>query len=150
MKTDQVVLIDDYAHHPTEIAATLKAAKEMGRHRVICAFQPHRYSRTKLLREEFSEAFIDADVLFFTDIYAAGESPIQGIDGTLIPNLVKRRFPDKPINYVKNVEDLPKELYKVIKPDDILITMGAGNIYMAGEMLANLMKGKGLSSDYKK
>ena len=97
-----------------------------------------------------SEAFIDADVLFFTDIYAAGESPIQGIDGTLIPNLVKRRFPDKPINYVKNVEDLPKELYKVIKPDDMLITMGAGNIYMAGEMLANLMKGKGLSSDYKK
>ena len=150
LKTDQVVLIDDYAHHPTEIAATLKAAKEMGRHRVICAFQPHRYSRTKLLQEEFSEAFIDADVLFFTDIYAAGESPIQGIDGTLIPNLVKRRFPDKPINYVKNVEDLPKELYKVIKPDDMLITMGAGNIYMAGEMLANLMKGKGLSSDYKK
>ena len=144
------IYIDDYAHHPTEIAATLKAAKEMGRHRVICAFQPHRYSRTKLLQEEFSEAFIDADVLFFTDIYAAGESPIQGIDGTLIPNLVKRRFPDKPINYVKNVEDLPKELYKVIKPDDMLITMGAGNIYMAGEMLANLMKGKGLSSDYKK
>lgn len=62
---------------------------------------------------------------------------------------MKRRFPDKPINYVKNVEDLPKELYKVIKPDDMLITMGAGNIYIAGEMLANLMKGKGLSSDYK-
>ena len=150
MKEHGVWIVDDYAHHPTEIAATLKAAKEMGRHRVICAFQPHRYSRTKLLQEEFSEAFIDADVLFFTDIYAAGESPIQGIDGTLIPNLVKRRFPDKPINYVKNVEDLPKELYKVIKPDDMLITMGAGNIYMAGEMLANLMKGKGLSSDYKK
>lgn len=150
MKEHGVWIVDDYAHHPTEIAATLKAAKEMGRHRVICAFQPHRYSRTKLLREEFSEAFIDADVLFFTDIYVAGESPIQGIDGTLIPNLVKRRFPDKPINYVKNVEDLPKELYKVIKPDDMLITMGAGNIYMAGEMLANLMKGKGLSSDYKK
>ena len=77
-------VVDDYAHHPTEIAATLKAAKETNPKRLICAFQPHRYSRTQLLHEEFGKAFVSADILVLTDVYAAGEAPIPGISGETI------------------------------------------------------------------
>ena len=126
-------IVDDYAHHPTEIEATLRAARETGDHRIICAFPPHRYSRTQLLQQEFAEAFDDADVLFFTDIYAASEAPIPGVDGHLIPDLVQKRHPGKEIHYVENVNEMAKALYDFVKPGDMIITMGAGSIYRAGE-----------------
>lgn len=137
-------VVDDYAHHPTEIKATLKAARETGDHRIICAFQPHRYSRTQLLQQEFAEAFDDADVLFFTDIYAASEAPIEGVDGHLIPSLVHQRLPEKEIHYVETVEGVSQALYEFVKPGDMIITMGAGSIYRAGEELIQLVKDKGL------
>ena len=137
-------VVDDYAHHPTEIKATLKAARETGDHRIICAFQPHRYSRTQLLQQEFAEAFDDADVLFFTDIYAASEAPIEGVDGHLIPSLVHQRLPEKEIHYVETVEGVSQALYDFVKPGDMIITMGAGSIYRAGEELIQLVKDKGL------
>ena len=149
-KIDDLWIIDDYAHHPTEIKATLKGARETGSRRMICAFQPHRYSRTKLLKDEFADAFVDADVIFFTDIYSAGEKPIEGIDGKLIPEIVKAKFPDKEVYYVENVNDLPEKLYDFLRPHDMFITMGAGNIYTAGEKLIELIKEKGIASDYKK
>lgn len=132
-------VVDDYAHHPTEIKATLRAAKEIGRHRVICAFQPHRYTRTQLLQDEFAEAFDDADVLYFTDIYAASEEPIPGIDGTLLPKLVGQRLPEREIQYVKNVQDLAKILAEEARPGDLILTMGAGSItHTGGELLRRI------------
>ena len=143
-KSNDIWIVDDYAHHPTEIKATLKAAKETGVHRVICAFQPHRYSRTKLLKEEFSDAFVNADVLFFTNIYSANETAIPGIDGHTIPDCVKERFPEKEIHYVPQLDVMVNTLYTFIKPGDIVITMGAGNIHQVGESLVNLIKEKGM------
>lgn len=143
-KSDEIWIVDDYAHHPTEIRATLKAAKETGVHRVICAFQPHRYSRTKLLKEEFSDAFVNADVLFFTDIYSANEKAIPGINGHTIPDCVISRFPKKEIYYVEKLDDMVHTLYTFIKPGDMVITMGAGSIYKVGESLVNLIEEKGM------
>lgn len=137
-------VVDDYAHHPTEIEATLRAARETGDHRIICAFQPHRYSRTQLLQQEFAEAFDDADVLFFTDIYAASEEPIPGIDGHLIPSLVQKRNPHQEIHYVENVQQMAQALYDFVQPGDMIITMGAGSIFRAGEELIQLVKEKGI------
>lgn len=143
-KIDNVWIVDDYAHHPTEIEATLRAAKETGRPRIICAFQPHRYSRTNLLKDEFAEAFDDADVLFFTDIYSAGEAPIPGVDGMTIPQLVRERHPEKEIRYVKAYQELPEVLRLYCKPGDMVITMGAGTITKVGDWLSTLIKEKGL------
>lgn len=143
-------IVDDYAHHPTEINATLSAARETGDHRIICVFQPHRYSRTKLLKNEFITAFDKADVLFFTDIYAASEKPIPGIDGHLLPSLIKRKYPQKEIYYVSNFEDIAHRLLAFIRPGDMIITMGAGNVYEVGQDLIQLLKEKGVTSDYKK
>ena len=143
-RDNDIWVVDDYAHHPTEIEATLRAARETGDHRIICAFQPHRYSRTKLLQKEFAEAFDDADVLFFTDIYAASEEPIFGIDGHLIPKLVHERNPHKEIHYVENVQEMATALYDFLRPGDMIITMGAGSIFRAGEELIQLVKDKGI------
>lgn len=142
-----VTIVDDYAHHPTEIEATLAAAKESGNHRVICVFQPHRYSRTNLLKDEFAVAFNDADVLFFTDIYASNEEPIKGVNGKLIPDLVKKQQPDKEIYYIEKTDKLFQTLYSFIKRGDMVITMGAGNIYQVGEKLSEYIKEKGLKND---
>lgn len=146
-RTDDLWIVDDYAHHPTEIKATLKAAREAGHHRILCAFQPHRYSRTKLLKDEFAEAFDDADVLFFTDIYAASEEKIPGVDGHLIPEAVKGRLPDKDIRYVPSVDGLASAIYESIRPGDMVITMGAGSISRCSGELIALLKEKGMPSD---
>ncbi len=147
MRNRDIWIVDDYAHHPTEIEATLAAAKESGNHRVICVFQPHRYSRTNLLKDEFAVAFNDADVLFFTDIYASNEEPIKGVNGKLIPDLVKKQQPDKEIYYIEKTDKLFQTLYSFIKRGDMVITMGAGNIYQVGEKLSEYMKEKGLRND---
>ena len=147
LRTEDLWIVDDYAHHPTEIKATLKAARESGNHRILCAFQPHRYSRTKLLKDEFAEAFDDADVLFFTDIYAASEEKIPGVDGHLIPDAVRARLPHKDIRYVDKLEDVAGALYDCIRPGDMVITMGAGSITGVSEKLIALLKEKGMPSD---
>ena len=131
--------MDDYAHHPTEIAATLRAAKELEKHRVICVFQPHRYTRTQLLANEFASAFTAADELYMTDIYAAGEDPIDGIDGRTIPDRIEAET-GKHVNYVPNVDDIPKILSKVVRPNDLVITMGAGSINQYGPKLLELLE----------
>lgn len=147
MRNRDIWIVDDYAHHPTEIEATLAAAKESGNHRVICVFQPHRYSRTNLLKDEFAVAFNDADVLFFTDIYASNEEPIKGVNGKLIPDLVKKQQPNKEIYYIEKTDKLLQTLYSFIKRGDMVITMGAGNIYQVGEKLSEYIKEKGLRND---
>lgn len=134
-KNDKVWIVDDYAHHPTEIQTTIKAAKQTKPKRLIVAFQPHRYSRTQLLRKEFGTCFEGADVLVLTDIYAASENPIEGISGRTIVDEVKIQTGVNAI-YIEKLEDIAPWLEDNMQSGDLIITMGAGNIYTVGETLA--------------
>ena len=129
---NDVWVVDDYAHHPTEINATLTAARDMGTHRVVCIFQPHRYTRTKLLLDSYGSAFKQADKLIITDVYSAGEDPIPGINGKLIADKVKETT-GQDVTYIEKMEDLVPYLEKTTRPFDLVITMGAGDIYRVGE-----------------
>ena len=127
-----VWVVDDYAHHPTEINATLTAARDMGTHRVVCLFQPHRYTRTKLLLDQYGSAFAKADKLIVTDVYSAGEDPIPGVSGELIAKKVKETT-GQDVTYIPHKEDLVAYLKENSRPLDLVITMGAGDIYKVGE-----------------
>ena len=127
-----VKVIDDYAHHPTEIKATLQAARQAHKGRVVAVFQPHRYSRTKQLYHEFGGSFSDADFIVITDIYAAGEQAIPGINGELIFQEAKKRFPEKQVVY-KGYDDLTGYLHETTRPGDLIITLGAGDIWKKGK-----------------
>ena len=134
-----VWVVDDYAHHPTEIAVTLAAARQTTPGRLICVFQPHRYSRTQLLREEFGSCFKNADLLLLTDVYAAGEAPIPGISGeTLMEEVAKQTGQDAV--YLPERADLERYLAQHVRAGDLVITMGAGNILEVGETLVAQLK----------
>ncbi len=136
-----VWVVDDYAHHPTEINATLTAARDMGTHRVVCLFQPHRYTRTKLLLNQYGTAFAKADKLIVTDVYSAGEDPIPGVSGKLIADKVAEQT-GQDVTYIPHKEDLVAYLKENARPFDLVITMGAGDIYKVGEQyLAEAKKG---------
>ena len=133
-----VWVVDDYAHHPTEIASTLIAARQTEHKRLICAFQPHRYTRTKLLVEEFGSCFKEADILLLTNVYSAGEAPIPGVDGRLIEKSVLEKTGRQAI-YIPERGNIAEQLAKIAKPGDLIITMGAGDIFLTGpELLAKL------------
>ena len=134
-RNENVWIVDDYAHHPTEIQTTIKAAKQTNPKRLIVAFQPHRYSRTQLLQKEFGSCFVGADVLVLTDIYAASEDPIEGISGKTIVDEVKKQTGVDAV-YIEKLEDIAPWLKENIQAGDLIITMGAGNIYTVGESLA--------------
>ncbi|MCE1229235.1 MAG: UDP-N-acetylmuramate--L-alanine ligase [Firmicutes bacterium] len=127
-----VTVIDDYGHHPTEIAATLEAARKgFPDRRIVAAFQPHRYTRTQALLEEFGRAFFNADVVVITDIYAASEPPIPGLTGeTLVESL--RAHGQREVHSCPRVEDLPEFLEERTRPGDLLFTFGAGSITQVG------------------
>lgn len=137
-RLDGIWIVDDYAHHPTEIATTLKAAQQTTPKRLICVFQPHRFSRTMLLRKEFGKAFTPADLLILTDIYAAGEKPIPGINGEVIQQEVESQTSQKVI-YIKDKEKIARYLSEITESGDLVITMGAGNVYQVGEELIELL-----------
>ncbi len=123
-----VSIIDDYGHHPTEITATLEAVRQgyPGR-RVVLAFQPHRYTRTRDLIDDFGKALSGADALCVTEVYAAGEAPIAGADGRAICRAVRSRGQLEPL-FVEKVEELARSLKDVIQAGDVVVAMGAGNI----------------------
>ena len=131
-------IVDDYGHHPTEIAATLKAAHEAKPDRIICIFQPHRYTRTKLLLDEFGSAFVDADFLILTDIYSAGEKKIDGISGESIVNAVIEKT-NQQVLYVPEREKIAEYLIELVRPGDLIITMGAGDIYKTADEFAAIL-----------
>ncbi|HJU83868.1 MAG TPA: UDP-N-acetylmuramate--L-alanine ligase [Holophagaceae bacterium] len=135
---DGVLVVDDYGHHPTEIAATLAGARKgFPDRRIVAAFQPHRYTRTRALLEEFGRAFFDADAVVITDIYAAGEPPIPGVTGeSMVDSL--RAHGQKEVHFVQRVEDLPEILKDFTRPGDLLITFGAGSITNVGPAFLNL------------
>ncbi len=126
-----ILVVDDYGHHPTEIRATLAAAKTSGR-RLVVLFQPHRYSRTAALREEFARSFYDAEVVLLADIYAASEDPIPGVTAQALAEDIEK-FGHRNVRYVGSVENGAQVLLDVAQPGDLVLTLGAGNVWRAGE-----------------
>jgi UDP-N-acetylmuramate--alanine ligase len=127
-EVDGVTLIDDYAHLPTEVAATLRAAQEGGWQRVVAVFQPHRYTRTARLWRDFADAFVDADALVLTDVYSAGESPQPGVSGRLVLRAVLDAHPDQPLTYLPRRADIVDHALALARPGDVLLTLGAGDL----------------------
>jgi UDP-N-acetylmuramate--alanine ligase len=122
------LLVDDYGHHPTEVAATLEAVRQAWpKRRLVLAFQPHRYTRTRDLLDDFGRTLSDCDVLLVTEVYAAGEAPLAGADGRAICRAVRTRGLTEPV-FVERVEDLAESLRAVLRDGDVVLTMGAGNI----------------------
>ncbi|MEK7299771.1 MAG: UDP-N-acetylmuramate--L-alanine ligase [Nitrospirota bacterium] len=133
-----IMVVDDYGHHPTEVKATLAAAKQGWDRRLVVLFQPHRYSRTRDLIEEFTHAFDQADVLFMTDIYAAGEAPIPGVSGAALADRIKAAG-HRGVTFVEKKETLPDQVLPHLQPGDLVVTLGAGDIWKAGTgLLARL------------
>ena len=135
-----LTIIDDYGHHPAEIAATLEAVRQgyPGR-RVVLAFQPHRYSRTHALIDDFGKALSGADVLAVTEVYAAGEAPIAGADGRAICRAVRSRGQLEPL-FVERVEELADALKDVIRDGDVIVAMGAGNVSAVAHALPHALR----------
>lgn len=131
-QSDELTLIDDYGHHPVEIKASLKTVKEIWpTNRLVVIFQPHRYSRTKSLMKDFWSSFNDADHLFVMDIFSAGESPLDKIHASAIVEGA-REYGHKNADYIKSQNDLNKQLHRLVKPGDVLMTLGAGDVWRLG------------------
>lgn len=134
-------VVDDYGHHPTEVKATLRAARASTSGRVICLFQPHRYTRTKFLAGEFGAAFRDADEVILTDIYPAGEDPISGVSAQLIADSI-RQVEGRDIRVISDRDALVREVENLARPGDLILTMGAGDIYKTGLTLVQSLSGR--------
>jgi UDP-N-acetylmuramate--alanine ligase len=139
MSTGKVMLIDDYGHHPTEIAATLAAAKAgYPERRVVLVFQPHRYSRTRDLMDDFATVLSEADALVLLEVYAAGEEPIAGADGRSMARAVRTRGAVEPV-FVETLEELAPVLEDVLADGDLVLAMGAGDISAYAHSLPELL-----------
>lgn len=134
-----IKVIDDYAHHPTEIKATLKAARQVKNGRIVGVFQPHRYTRTSILGEQFGAAFKDADVIIVSEIYSAGERPIEGVSAKTIISAIEKHGGQEVI-YLPTREEIVEHLLLTVRPGDMILTMGAGDIYNAGVELVHRLK----------
>lgn len=140
-EVDGIMVIDDYAHHPTEVSATLSAIRSGWDRRVVAVFQPHLYTRTRDFYSDFAKAFLDSDVFICTDVYPAREVPIQGVTGQMITDAAEK-FGHKNVIYVPDKNQIPDKLLEIVKPGDIVITMGAGDIWKFGEAFINKLKSK--------
>jgi UDP-N-acetylmuramate--alanine ligase len=141
----EVRVVDDYAHHPTELSATLAAARStmQGEGRVIAVFQPHRYSRTRALYREFGDSFISADAVLITEVYSAGEMPQPGVNGKLIVDAICETRGHPEIYYIPQQDAIPGVLQKVSRSGDLVLTLGAGDISKAGEDLLDILEDRG-------
>jgi UDP-N-acetylmuramate--alanine ligase len=137
-ETGGVTVVDDYGHHPAEVRATLRGAREAFRRRVVCLFQPHRYTRTRDLLAEFATAFDDADVLLLTDVYAAGEEPIAGADAAALADAI-RACGHRDVTLVPRA-DLARAARARVRPGDIVLTLGAGDVTQVGPELLGLLE----------
>jgi UDP-N-acetylmuramate--alanine ligase len=139
-KVRGVTVVDDYGHHPTEIRATLQAARECGYRQVLVLFQPHRYTRTRDLMDEFAGAFGDADAVEVLDIYAASEQPIPGVTGEALANAI----PDggaKLAEYAASVDEAVGRLVRMAGEGDLVMTLGAGSVSQAGALILDRLGG---------
>lgn len=132
--SEDVLIVDDYGHHPTEIKATLSAAKEGWGRRTVVLFQPHRYTRTRDLMQEFTGSFDNADILIVTDIYPAGEKPVEGINSERLCDAI-RKHGHKDVVFIPDKNDIYCYIKKIIMPGDMIITLGAGDIWKTGRQI---------------
>lgn len=133
-----IVVVDDYAHHPTEIEASLDGARAGFDRRIVAVFQPHLYSRTRDFHREFGLAFMNADVLVVTDVYPARETPIEGISGKLVADDAAAAG-HRSVLYMEKRDEIPKALLNIVRPGDMVITFGAGDINRVGAELLRLL-----------
>jgi UDP-N-acetylmuramate--alanine ligase len=134
-----VTVVDDYGHHPTEIRATLRAARECGFRRVLVLFQPHRYSRTRDLMGAFRDCFEDADQVWITDIYAASETPLPGVTAQALVTAIGRDT----VHYAASFQQAVEQAVAMAMPGDLLLTLGAGNIHQAAPMALEALARQG-------
>jgi UDP-N-acetylmuramate--alanine ligase len=133
-----VMIVDDYAHHPTEVAATLSAAAEGWDRRIIAIFQPHLYSRTRDFAQAFGESFSAANILIITGIYGARENPIEGVTGQLIADAAVKAG-HRNVRYLRDMAEVVSGIQKIVRPGDMVITLGAGNVWkIANDLFAKL------------
>lgn len=135
----ECLIMDDYAHHPTEIKATLEAIRNLKFKRNIVVFQPHRYTRTKFLLDDFGSSFEPADHIIITDIYAAGEDALEGVNALSLCDKVKEHLPDKEVIFLPK-EKIVEHLLKIMRPKDLVITLGAGDIIKTCDELVEKIK----------
>jgi UDP-N-acetylmuramate--alanine ligase len=140
-ETEGVLVIDDYAHHPAEIKATLQTAKKGWHRRVIAVFQPHRYTRTRGLFDEFLTAFYQADVLIITDIYGAGEEKIATVEASKLYEGI-RDHGHRDVTYIAEKTAIADHLTQIVREDDLVITMGAGDVWQVGEDFLKKLQGR--------
>jgi len=140
-KEGEVTVVDDYGHHPTEIKAVLTGAREGFQHRLVAVFQPHRYTRTQLLFDQFATAFYDADVVLLTNIYAAGEPPIDGVSARSLAAAI-REHGHRDVTFVPTKSELLDTLSERVQPGDMVVTLGAGDIWKVGQGLLDRLKEK--------
>jgi UDP-N-acetylmuramate--L-alanine ligase/UDP-N-acetylenolpyruvoylglucosamine reductase len=138
-RSDRYMVVDDYGHHPSEVKATLATAKNTGRKRVLCMFQPHRYSRTLKLKEEFGRAFHHADAAIIADVYPASELPIPGVSGQTIVDEMIREGHDA-ATFQPDRKKIALEIGRMLEPGDVVISLGAGNIHEAASLLSKDVK----------
>ena len=133
--TGRVTFVDDYGHHPTEIAASIQAVRDAWpERRLVVAFQPHRYTRTRALLDDFAQVLASVDALVLTDVYAAGEAPLQDADGRALARAVRARGAVEPV-FVEDLAELPAVLGRIVRADDVVLTLGAGSIGAAAASL---------------
>ena len=130
-ETGGIMVVDDYGHHPTEVKATLAAAKQGWNRRLVVLFQPHRYTRTRDCMGDFAHAFDDADAVFMTEVYPAGEPPIPGVSGASLADTIKSAGHPS-VTFIAQKEALPDQVLPFLKSGDLVLTMGAGDIWKAG------------------
>ncbi len=135
----EILVVDDYAHHPTETSATLAGVRAGWNRRLIAVFQPHLYTRTRDFYQEFGRSFLNSDIFICTDIYPAREEPIEGISGQLIVDVAKK-FGHKNVIYIQDKKDVPNKLMELRQDGDIIVTMGAGDIWRYGEKFVEQLK----------
>ena len=140
-KASGVSVIDDYGHHPTEIRATLAAARECGYRKIHVIFQPHRYTRTRDLKVEFASAFHDADTLFLLDIYAASETPIEGITAEALAEEI-RTVGEQDVRYIPSFGDAVTQICEIAQPGDMILTLGAGSVSQIGPMILEKLQAR--------
>ncbi|NCB41899.1 MAG: UDP-N-acetylmuramate--L-alanine ligase [Clostridia bacterium] len=133
-----VMIVDDYAHHPTEIRATLSAAKNVQHKRLWCLFQPHTYTRTRALFEEFAASLSEADIIILAEIYAAREKNIYKISSKSLVEEIKKKHPEKEVYFIEEFEQMAQFALAHAQCGDMVITMGAGDIYKVGEMILEM------------
>lgn len=136
---NDIMVVDDYAHHPTEVAATLSAARSGWNRRILAVFQPHLFTRTRDFYREFAESFLNSDILIVTDIYPAREEKIEGIDGNLVAKAAKE-LGHRHVHYIPNFDDINEKLNEITQPGDMVISIGAGTIWRFSEKYFHQLK----------